>query len=244
MRRRLFAALCPQSIQGEFAVIPSTFKAILRPIKLFLKKNPDNFLYDVSGVIHVGANSGQEREQHNNFGLRVIWIEPIPEVFAELKENIKGHSNQRAIQALVTDVDGKTYQFNISNNNGASSSILDFKQHKDIWPNVNYTTSISIKSITLASLLERERIDPLDYQALVMDTQGSELLVLQGSVSIMQNFKYIKTEVPDVESYEGCAQLVDIDAFMQKHGYKEFSRNKFASRAAGGDYFDIVYKKA
>jgi len=224
-------------------VIISKIKAVLRPIKHALKKPADSFLRDVSGVIHVGANYGQEREQYNNFGLRVIWVEPIPEVFSELKRNIREFSNQRAYQALVTDVDGKEYKFHISNNNGASSSILEFKQHKDIWPNVNYTASISLNSITLASLLRKERIDPCDYQALIMDTQGSELLVLQGSVPVLENFKYIKTEVPDFESYEGCCQLVDINAFMKKHGYIEFSCNKFASREAGGDYFDIVYRR-
>jgi len=233
----------PQSIRKVLTLIIAGIKAILRRIKHWLKGDPDSFLRDVSGVIHVGANSGQEREKYRNLGLQVIWVEPIPEVFAELERNIRGFSNQRAYQALVTDADGQEYRFHISNNDGLSSSILELKQHRDIWPDVDYTTSISLKSITLASLLERERINPRDYQALIMDTQGSELLVLQGSGRILENFEYIKTEVPDFESYEGCCQLVDISAFMKKHGYIEFSRNKFASRAAGGDYFDIVYRR-
>jgi FkbM family methyltransferase len=209
-------------------------------------KNPksyDSFLRDVTGVIHVGANYGQEREQYSNFGLQVVWIEPIPEVFKELERNIRSFPNQVAYQELVTDVDGKEYLFHISNNNGASSSILELKQHKDIWPNVNYTNSIALNSITLTSLLKREEIDLSEYQALIMDTQGSELLVLQGSIDLLEYFKFIKTEVPDFESYEGCCQLIDIAEFMKTHGYVEFSRNKFASRDAGGNYFDIVYKK-
>ena len=223
-------------------MIISKIKTILRRIKHALEKKP-SFLHDVSGVIHVGANSGQERDFYNNFGLQVIWVEPIPEVFSELKKNIIGFAKQRAFQALVTDVDGKEYQFHISNNSGASSSILEFKQHKDIWPDVSYTTSISLKSVTLASLLEKEKVDQRGYQALVMDTQGSELLVLQGSIPILENFKYIKTEVPNFESYEGCCQLADINSFMKESGYIEISRNKFASRAEDGDYFDIVYKR-
>jgi len=215
----------------------------LRRFKRLLIKHPDSFLADVSGVVHVGANSGQESRQYEDFGLRVIWIEPIPEIFTELQEGIKDISNQQALQALVTDIDGKEYQFHISSNHGASSSILDLKLHKDIWPDVDYTSTISLNSIPLTSLFDRERINTADYQALIMDTQGSELLVLQGSTSILNNFKYIKTEAPDFESYEGCCQLVDINAYMAKHGYKEFSRNLFASREAAGNYFDIVYKK-
>jgi FkbM family methyltransferase len=214
-----------------------------RPPTHALAENPDGFLNDVSGVVHVGANTGQERELYRSYGLSVIWVEPIPQVFAVLSNNIRGFKDQLAFQALVTDVDDKAYQFHIANNYGASSSILHLKQHRDIWPGVTYVTTISLSSITLASLFKREQVDPGRYQALVMDTQGSELLVLQGSLPILEHFKYIKTEVPDFESYEGCCQLPDINDFVTGHGYKEFSRNKFASRAEGGSYFDIVYRK-
>lgn len=225
-------------------MIVAKIKAILRPLKKALKqKNPDRFLKDVTGVVHVGANTGQERDLYSTHGLSVVWVEPIPEVFTQLKSNIQGFKNQRAYQALVTDVDDREYDFHIADNHGESSSILDFKQHKDIWPSVDYTTTVHLKSITLATLFERERVDPSKYQALIMDTQGSELLVLHGSLPILNNFKFIKTEVPDFESYEGCCQLSDINDFMIEHGYKEFCRNKFASRAEGGSYFDIVYKK-
>lgn len=221
----------------------SSIKRALRSIKHWIRGNPDRFLSDVSGVIHVGANTGQERVQYNDLGLRVIWVEPIPEVFAKLEQNIESFSNQRAFQALLTDVEGKEYEFHIASNNGASSSILELKQHRDIWPDIDYTTSIVLKSTTLASLVEREKIDIADYQALVMDTQGSELLVLQGGAGLLNAFTYVKTEVPDFESYEGCCQLQDIHSFMEVHGFKEFSRKKFASRAEGGNYFDIVYRR-
>ena len=172
----------------------------------------------------------------------MIWIEPIPEVFETLQANLRGFPDQRAIQCLVTDRDDEEYQFHIAKNL-LSSSILDLKQHKDVWPDVNYTNTILLKNTTLTSLLERERIDPSNYQALIMDTQGSELLVLNGSIPVLHNFTYIKTEVPNFESYAGCCQLADINSFMTQYGYKEFSRHKVAKKPKGGSYFDIVYKK-
>src|SRR5215472_4628952 len=57
-----------------------TIRTNLRRIRSMLKRNPDSFLRGVSGVIHVGANTGQERELYEKFGLHVVWIEPIPEV--------------------------------------------------------------------------------------------------------------------------------------------------------------------
>jgi FkbM family methyltransferase len=224
-------------------MIVRKIKTLTRSLIRVLSKNHDKFLKEVSGVVHVGANLGQERELYSKHGLSVVWIEPIPEIFNQLQVNLQGHKNQLAYQALVTDLDGKEYEFHVANNGGASSSILELKEHKDIWPEVDYTKTISLRSITLSSLFEKEKIDGSKYQALILDTQGSELLVLRGSLPVLNKFKFIKVEVPDFESYEGCCQLSDINEFMVEHGYKEFSRNKFASRAEGGNYFDIVYKK-
>jgi len=208
-----------------------------------LSKHPDRFLRRVSGVIHVGANTGQEREHYDMYDLRVIWIEPIPEVYKTLVANLEGFRDQRAIQSLVTDRDDEEYEFHIANNYGASSSILDLKDHKDMYPDVTFTATVLLRSTTLSSLLQRERIDPSEYQALILDTQGSELLVLKGAAPVLRNFKYIKIEVPDFEAYAGCCQLADINSFMEQHGYREFSRHVIESRPDSGNYYDVTYTR-
>ena len=224
-------------------MILSKIRAGLRPIRRALQLNPDRFLKKVHGVIHVGANHGQERELYEIHNLNVLWIEPIPEVFDQLKINIANHPKQRALQALITDVDDKDYDFHIANNGGASSSLLDLKLHKDLWPGVEYTATTTLKSCTLTTLLKREQIEINAYSALIMDTQGSELMILKGALSLLDHFEYIQVEVPDFESYESCCQQPEMSTFMTEHGYREWSRSKFASRAEGGSYFDIIYKK-
>jgi hypothetical protein len=99
----------------------------------------NSFLRMVSGVIHVGANVGQERALYKRFHLDVVWIEPIHEIFLKLKQNLNRYPRQNAYQYLVTDKDGEAYKFNIANNHGVSSSILEISQHKDICPGIYYT---------------------------------------------------------------------------------------------------------
>lgn len=217
--------------------------AVLRFTKSKLRKDPDKYLRRTSGVIHIGANTGQERTLYEKYGLCVIWIEPIPEIFETLKANLRSYSRQSAFQYLVTDEDDAEYAFHVSNNAGASSSILDLKLHKDIWPEVSYDRTITLRSTTLVSLLKNEHINANDYDALIMDTQGSELLVLKGAASILRMFKCIKTEVSDFESYAGCCQLRDIDLFLKKHGFEEISRHRFAKGVKSGSYYDIVYER-
>ena len=213
---------------------------ILRRLRRWFR-DPNRFLRSVHGVVHVGANVGQERELYRRHGLDVLWIEPIPQVFATLSANLADYPRQRAVEALVTDRDDEPYQFNVANNGGESSSILALKEHRDVWPKVGFTSSINLRSSTLATVLAREGIGGARYDALVMDTQGSELLVLKGAEPILPQFRFIKTEVPDFEAYEGCARLEDIEQYLVGRGYRELYRHRFASRTAGGSYFDVVY---
>lgn len=215
----------------------------MRRAKAALRKDPDYFLHCVSGVIHVGANSGQERNRYKHHDLRVVWIEPIPEVFAALVANLHGYSNQIAFQHLVTDQDDAEYEFHVSNNSGKSSSILELKLHRDIWPEVAYDRTITLRSTTLVSLLKNERINIGDYDALILDTQGSERLVLEGAAPVLHAFRFIKTEIPDFESYAGCCQLKDIDAFVTQYGFQEVSRHRFAERSESEGYYDVVYER-
>ena len=217
---------------------------ILQKIKSALKKDHETFLKKVKGIVHVGANTGQEISLYAKYGLPVVWIEPIPTIFETLKANVKGVHNQIALEGLVTNVNGAEYEFHLASNNGASSSIFEFNLHKDIWPDVSFQSTIKLYSKTLPALLNENNINLHQYDTLIMDTQGSELLVLQGAISILQNFNFIKTEVPDFESYKGCCQLKDLQLFFEEHGYKEFSRNKFANHPSGGSYYDIIYRKA
>jgi FkbM family methyltransferase len=217
--------------------------ALKRRLGSLFKSDPEKFLGKVSGVIHVGANTGQEIKLYAEYGLSVVWIEPIPDVFGKLQRNLVGFPRQIALEGLVTDLDNVEYQFHLASNNGASSSILELNLHKDIWPDVSFEQTIKLYSRTLSSLLKANQIDPAGYDMLVIDTQGSELLVLKGAEPLLNHFKYIQTEVPDFEAYKGCCQLIDLQLFLNQHGFDEIYRNKFATHPGGGNYYDVTFQK-
>ena len=214
---------------------------LLRRFRRLFAPDPNGFLRLARGVVHVGANVGQERGLYDRYGLDVLWIEPIPDVFAALSANIAGIPRQRAIERLVTDRDDASYEFHVANNDGQSSSILELKEHRDVWPKVAFTRTITLQSSTLATLFAREKVDLLRYDVLAMDTQGSELLVLRGAEPVLGCFKFIKTEAPDFEAYTGCAKLEDIERYLNERGYVELARHRFASRPRGGNYYDVIY---
>jgi FkbM family methyltransferase len=221
----------------------STIKGFLRRRGLIDRTPFKGFLRDARGVIHVGAHVGQERERYSQYGLRVLWLEPLPDHFALLERNIAPFPRQRAIQCLVTDQDDVEYPFHVTSNAGGSSSILPLDMHKDIWPDVTTTRTIALRSKTLPTALREQQIDASAYDALVMDTQGSELLVLLGAAPLLSTFKYIKAEVADFEAYTGCCQLAQVESFLGKHGFQEHARNVIAQHPGGGRYFDVVFRR-
>ncbi|MCE9550649.1 MAG: FkbM family methyltransferase [Betaproteobacteria bacterium] len=206
-------------------------------------KTIDYFLALSKGIIHIGANEGQERHQYAKYQLPVIWIEPIDEVCTKLEANLREVHNQRALRYLLTDLDDKEYEFHISNNAGLSSSILDLAGHKEIWPEVRYATTRTLRSTTLSTLFKRELIDTNSYDTLVMDTQGSELLVLKGAGNLLYQFKYVKTEAADFEAYTDCCTVNDLKEYLKQFGFVESMRRRFAGQLGVGDYYDVVFER-
>ena len=218
-------------------------KRVIRRVSRMFREDPDRFLHSCHGVIHVGANIGQEAHTYHKLNLPVNWIEPIPEVFDQLLVNIDDYPNQIALNELITDADNEEVTLHVANNRGASSSILELNEHKDIWPSVEFVKDISCLSKTLPTALRAANVNVGTYDALVMDTQGSELLVLQGALELLPQFRYIRTEAADFESYKNCATVSSIDAFLAGLGFRLVRKNAFARRKAGGSYFDVLFER-
>lgn len=219
-----------------------TLKPILKRVLEILKPGPNRFLRHARGVIHVGANSGQERTLYAAYGLNVCWIEPIPEVFEKLRNNTKAFKKHVAINALVADKENQPFTLNVANNDGESSSIFDLDLHQDIWPKVGFNRSIDLKSDTLVSVVFKNKLDIDSFDCLIMDTQGAELLVLKGAEPYLNRFKFIKTEAADFEVYSGCCQIRDLVPFLKKNNFQEIRRDKFADHPNGGACYDLLFE--
>lgn len=144
----------------------------------------------------------------------------------------------------MSDKTGEKTTLHIASNNGGSSSILPFKEHQDIWPDITYIDSICIESEILPDVLARagHRID--SYDGLILDTQGSELMILRGAEHFLEKFRIIEIEVADFEPYKGCCTVNEVSTFMRDHGFLEAHRMVVARRKGGGRYYEIIYRNA
>jgi hypothetical protein len=112
-----------------------------------------------------------------------------------------------------------------------------------MWPEIFYRDSMILVSSTLSSFATKEGVDLNAFDALVLDTQGSELLVLLGAIDILPHFRFITVEVADFQSYSGCCLLKDMDEFMNKVGFHTRERKAFKSVPGVGTYYDVTYER-
>lgn len=189
------------------------------------------------GILHVGANWGEEADAYAKEGCNdVIWIEAREEAYQKLVLNVipRGH---RAFKACVSDITGKQVEFNIANNDGQSSSFLKLGTHKNAHPSVDY---IGVE------LMETVRIDDMApywglcnlYDFLNMDLQGAELLALKGMGNLLDQFKYAYLEINKQELYIGCALWPEVEKFMNSKGFRT-KEIRMAGNSGWGDVLMI-----
>jgi len=171
------------------------------------------------GVLHLGANEGQEAETYFKMGIKnVIWVEALPDVFKKLISHIQQFPGQRARLACVSETDGRKVKFNVASNQGQSSSFLEFGTHAKEHPTVRWTGSIEMLTSRVDTLLRGE--DLKGNWFLNADLQGAELLALKGMGNLLGRFKWAYLEVNERELYKDCPLLPELDAWMTKKGFK------------------------
>lgn len=74
-----------------------------------------------------------------------------------------------------------------------------------------------VDTTTLDAWANKNQVDKIDY--LKLDTQGTELEILQGGVDSLENVRCIEVEVEFNPIYLEQAIFSDVDLFLRKHGF-------------------------
>jgi FkbM family methyltransferase len=136
---------------------------------------------------------------------RVVLFEPLPELFAALREQEKSDPRVTVLPYAVFDRDGETV-FNVANNDGASSSLLPFGKHKHLFPTVETTRQITVQTRSLETAIREHQLPQPDL--LFLDVQGAEYQILATLTPAMRGrLRVIYTEASTEEIYAGSKTL-------------------------------------
>jgi FkbM family methyltransferase len=207
---------------SNFLAVNERFKSTLleeAPTAIDLQQLCSQYSLTSRGIIHIGAHDGKEIALYKAMGTqRILFVEANPVVFERLKANIAGHPNVQAANCAISNYNGMVNLRVTSFDQ--SSSILPLKRHQEIYPYIAEIHQISVQSRTLDTLLQELKINPAEFNVLVIDIQGAELLALQGSVTVLKHIEAIATEVNYEELYEGCALINQVDDFLETHDFE------------------------
>lgn len=186
------------------------------------------------GILHVGANIGEEAEAYSKAGItKVVWLEANEDLMPILTENVCKYGHL-VLNACIGDVEGEEVTFHISNNAGQSSSYLDLGTHLIQHPEVHYTEHVPMKTIRIDSI----RHDFTGYDWVSLDIQGAELKALRGMGDLLKQFRFVYSEVNRKHVYKNCALLPEMDEYLKGFGFRRVETAKWI-----GDWTDALWIK-
>lgn len=181
---------------------------------------------DIATVIDVGANRGQFAKEIIGIlpHAQIISFEPIPTVFEDLKNNLKG-LNAEAYNYAVGERKGKI-DINISNTDESSSLLGMAELHKDTYSGSSYIDKQEVAMDTLDSLLADKNVK--ENLFLKIDVQGYEKNVLAGATNTLTKTSVIMLESIFNPLYEDQWIFDELLIFLTKndfvfHGFAEQS---------------------
>lgn len=172
----------------------------------------------VTGVIHVGGHHGEEYEQYVAEGVRhQVWIEPQAKQFAVLQQHLGNRPGVILVNAALGSTESWGTMYTETANGGASSSLLEPKEHLREHPHILFDGREQVRILMLDSL----DISFPHYQMLVLDVQGFELEVLKGARTVLGlgHIRVIQAEIARVEVYTDQPMVEDLDRFLAPFGF-------------------------
>jgi FkbM family methyltransferase len=177
-----------------------------------------SFVERSGGVLHIGAHKGQEAYWYNKLSASVLWIEANPEIYNMLIQQITSFENQKAMLALLGDINQESVPFHVSSNEGMSSSIYEFGSELGFAESrLSMTETLYLPMVRLDSVLSIN--DAASYPHWVLDVQGSELNVLKGSGTLLDQCLSIYVEVSTREVYKGGVLFQELKEFLTDKGF-------------------------
>lgn len=145
--------------------------------------------------------------------LRNIYLfEPLAEPRKALEIIERMDPRVRVFPYAISDQDG-TADFQVTNNDGESSSLLSFGTHSTLFPRVAIERTIRVPTRKLSTAIADSALEPPDL--LIVDVQGAEFQVLASlAKEVLRHVRLIYTEVSKEAVYLGSRPLSDVESLL------------------------------
>lgn len=145
--------------------------------------------------------------------LRHIYVfEPQPGPLEALRQLARSDARLRVFPFAVSDTDGVA-MFNVSSNDGESSSLLNLGSHRELFPHVTMQSSFEVQTRRLDSVLTEHGLEAPDF--MIIDVQGAEYMVLKSfPPALLDRARLIYSEVSTEAVYESSRVMADVESLL------------------------------
>lgn len=170
----------------------------------------------IRGVIHVGANYGEEANEYIRGEVdEVVWIEPQSFGYDQLEQLVQTYGHKKA-KCAIGNIDGKMDMY--ITNNVVSSSLRNLGTHVSMSPDCYIQAKETVPVYTLDTFIRINGLHKESYNLLNIDTQGTEDQVLEGCTDLNM-FDALYIEVNQKNVYVGCKPKEEIQKYLDERGF-------------------------
>ena len=195
-------------------------------------------------IVDVGARGGlHPRWQKLGLQIHGILFEPDPSAAEVLRKEAAVSTASTKLTVLETALSDKneTLALNVFKFGGASSTYnLNYNEARRYYADTSkfdVVEQVPLQARRLDDVLAENNIDHID--ALKVDTQGSELAILQGSTNILERTLCVEVEVEFRPIYENQPLFPEVDKFLSDRGFELYDLGRcFRARNECRDFGD------
>jgi FkbM family methyltransferase len=203
-------------------------------------------------LVDVGARGGLKsnwsRAQRH---LRLLGFEPDEREFNRLVEATRAQKSPNAFFHTALHNRRGPIRLHVARDRGLSSIFEPNREFLDAFPEANRFDTVDIQQVEADSLDEQLRTREItDVDFVKVDTQGSELLVLQGaSHALASSVTGVEVEVEFSAIYKDQPLFADVDTFLRGLGFLLFDLRpcywkRAAGRSLGGPRGQVIWADA
>ncbi|NJL12526.1 MAG: FkbM family methyltransferase [Microscillaceae bacterium] len=188
-----------------------------------------------SVIIDVGSANGDTSIMFAKFFPKsiVFSFEPNPNVFPTAIKKTKCYNNVKLHQLALSNLNSEV-NFFITNNTW-SSSLLDIQS---LDTKIKRTEVVKVEVKMLDEVLSDNSLDVL---LIKLDTQGTELKILQGAKNTLKRTHFVLCEMANNFTYINGVQYFEIDDFLRNNDFKLIAL--FPKSCINADEYDALYQK-
>ena len=202
-------------------------------------------------LVDVGARGGLKNNwaaarQH----LRVLGFEPEKREFGQLSAPASSGNSTTYFDVALHDRRGPL-RLHVARDRGLTSMFEPNRAFLDAFPDASRFDTVDVHEVQADRLDDHLQSHGLaDVDFVKVDTQGSELLVLQGASRVLESSVVgVEVEVEFTPIYSGQPLFADVDAFMRGLGFLLFDLRpvywkRAAGRSVGGPRGQIIWADA